>query len=648
MSEPAANFTPPVPDAAEISRLFPAFRIEGLIGAGRSGAVFKARQISLDRDVAIKILPREFTDDAGYQTRFSASVMAMARLNHPNLIGIYDFGETEGLLFVIMEFVQGKSLFHSAHGKAISAFDAARIVAGICEGLAHAHEHGIVHRDLNPANILLTPKAEPKIGDFDIARRHGAANPESFPYAAPELLASPELADSRTDIFAVGIILHELLAGSHPVADPRPPSAIAGCDPRFDAVVRRASHPSPGMRYPDASAMRRELLEILDSLPNPKLRTATAAPGTATPARPLPPPRATTPVKSSSSAVPWIAAAVVILLGGLAFFALSGGNSNPPAGPSTVSGESRASKPKPANRNRRPKREHRPKMTIDPDSEPYVPPPPLDIDLDDPTPSPDVADEPTEPESDTADQTPPADTGDIADTGDTGDTADTGDIAEVPDTEPSPEQPETEPAPTPESTFDTVGWLEMARGKMKEKAKPVMAGHQKKIIRNFDDFRRGVKKVLRQIDNRDRREIEKKADALIDKCRESGARVPEAFDFGLGKVAARGRSKEEKQSNATLLNHSKDLLAEFHKDALAKQAEIDRDFAADMLALSQTYILGVELQVQRLKDADDPIAAETLQDEADATRDRPERFTRLMQGLDPDPPPPPEPTDKKN
>ena len=173
------------PDIAELQPLFSAYEIHGFVAQGGMGAVYSARQISLDRPVAIKILPRQFGTDAQFRDSFESEAKAMARLNHPNLIGVYDFGDADGMLFIIMELVEGKSLYHSAHGKAIEQKEAARIVSGICRGLAHAHQHGILHRDIKPGNILLGSGAVPKIGDFGLARLVGAEHDPEDPVMTP-------------------------------------------------------------------------------------------------------------------------------------------------------------------------------------------------------------------------------------------------------------------------------------------------------------------------------------------------------------------------------------------------------------------------------------------------------------------------------
>ncbi len=270
------------PDVADLVPLFPGYEVQALIATGGMGAVYRALQKSLDRAVAIKILPHEFGNDAGFRASFEAEAKAMARLNHPNLVGVYDFGEVNGMLYIIMEFVEGQSLFHSANQRALDARVVVNLVAGICDGLEHAHRNGILHRDIKPSNILLDCNGNPKIGDFGLARpigRKAGADERVFgtpDYTAPEVIAAPHAVDYRADIFSVGVVLHELLTGRLPAADPRPPSAIVGCDPRFNAIVRRATSPQPGGRYASAAHLAKDLRAITNAarLPAPRRRVA--------------------------------------------------------------------------------------------------------------------------------------------------------------------------------------------------------------------------------------------------------------------------------------------------------------------------------------------------------------------------------------
>ncbi len=271
MSDPLEKAGFVAPDPADLAPLFPGYDIQGLIATGGMGAVYCAIQKSLDRTVALKILPMEFSKDAAFCAGFEAEAKAMAKLNHPNLIGVYDFGEVNGMLFIIMEYVPGKSLYHSAYGRTIDPKEVVRLVTGICNGLGHAHENGIIHRDIKPSNILLDQNAEPKIGDFGLARpmdRKFEEGEEIFGtphYTAPEVVNSPHSVDYRADIFSVGVLLHELLTGKLPADDTRPTSVIARCDTRFDAIIRKATQQLPANRYSSATDIARDLQAISSS-----------------------------------------------------------------------------------------------------------------------------------------------------------------------------------------------------------------------------------------------------------------------------------------------------------------------------------------------------------------------------------------------
>ncbi|MFP6867279.1 MAG: protein kinase [Roseibacillus sp.] len=262
------------PEPAELSALLPGYEVSSLIGCSEMGAVYLARQTKLDRHAAIKILPREFGADPQFRSSFEAEAKAMARLNDPNLIRVYDFGEVDDFLYIIMEAVDGKSLFRSAHGIAIEQREVARLIHGICEGLAHAHEVGIIHRDINPSNILLDSNKRPKIGDFGLARPiDSAAGDDTHvgtpDYTAPEVMVDPANAGKRSDVFSTGVILYELLTGELPGKNFVPPSQLQEVDPCFDKIVRRALHPAPAMRFADAGEMAKEVGSLKEALDEP-------------------------------------------------------------------------------------------------------------------------------------------------------------------------------------------------------------------------------------------------------------------------------------------------------------------------------------------------------------------------------------------
>jgi serine/threonine-protein kinase len=250
-----------LPEIEVIAGLLPAFEFDCLIAQGGMGGVYKARQRSLDRDVAIKILPRELGDDPLFRSSFQAEARAMARLSHPNLIRVFDSGDVGDLLYIVMEYVPGKSLYHSAYQKAIDPKQAVEIILAACLGLAHAHENGIIHRDIKPANILLTPECEPKIGDFGLARctRTGADGLAmgTPAYMAPEIVDHPEKGDPTSDVFALGVVLQELLTGIPAGSDEF--RKIAVSDSMLAAICRKAVHADRASRYPDPTALAGQL-----------------------------------------------------------------------------------------------------------------------------------------------------------------------------------------------------------------------------------------------------------------------------------------------------------------------------------------------------------------------------------------------------
>lgn len=270
------------PDLHEVAGLFPSYDIYSLIACGGMGAVYHAKQRSLDRDVAIKILPREFSQDQEFRVSFEAEAKAMAKLNHPNLIGVYDFGDAAGLLYIIMEYVPGSSLYTVSHQRVVHQDDALKMVISVCRGLAHAHESGILHRDIKPSNILMDANANPKIGDFGLASASGKQVQEGEQifgtpgYTAPEVIEPPHKFDHRADIFSVGVMLHEMLTGISPNGvdpiAPLPPTT----NPKLRAIIQRAMHPNPEARHATADELVADL-EKIGAVSNSSLITGGSA-----------------------------------------------------------------------------------------------------------------------------------------------------------------------------------------------------------------------------------------------------------------------------------------------------------------------------------------------------------------------------------
>ena len=263
---PNSSFTPPELD--EIAALLPQFEILSFIAKGGMGAVYLAKQKSLDREVAIKILPRNFGEDEAFRSSFEAEAKSMAKLNHPNLIGIYDFGQIDGMLYIVMEMVHGSSLYHASYGKTIDQAEAGRIICEICRGLDNAHQQGILHRDIKPANILLDDQLSPKIGDFGLARPIGDHESDTAygtpGYTAPEVVHNPSAVDESTDLYSVGAMLYELLTSKLPEKPYMPAATLVGCDTRFDDIVRKAMNGDPILRFRTAQSMVEAIEAIID------------------------------------------------------------------------------------------------------------------------------------------------------------------------------------------------------------------------------------------------------------------------------------------------------------------------------------------------------------------------------------------------
>ncbi len=250
------------PSPEYLGELLPQYGIESFIAQGGMGAVYKGLQLSLDRDVAIKVLLYEFGEDAEFRESFTTEAKAMARLNHPNLLGVFDYGDVDGMPYIVMEYVDGGSLHQAAWNKVLDPSKAVAIIKGICDGLAHAHGHNIVHRDIKPSNILLTPKGEPKVADFGLA--HATDSDKAGlvmgtpGYTAPEVFQNPDQAGKLADVYSVGVILHQLLTGIDPAGSLVPPSQVTA-HPRLDLIWRKATHITPALRYPSVAAMAADL-----------------------------------------------------------------------------------------------------------------------------------------------------------------------------------------------------------------------------------------------------------------------------------------------------------------------------------------------------------------------------------------------------
>src|SRR5438128_11619897 len=268
---PARVFIPPPP--GELGRHFPQLEILELLGQGGMGAVYKARQPKLDRLIAVKILPPEVARDPAFAERFMREARLLARLNHPNIVAIYDFGEVDGLFYFSMEFVDGNNVRQLLESNELPATLALKIVPQVCDALQYAHEEAIMHRDIKPENILLDRKGRVKIADFGLAKILGT-NPEAARltaegqimgtphYMAPEQLERPLAVDHRADIYSLGVVFYEMLTGELPLGRFAPPSQKVALDVRLDEVVLRSLEKEPERRYQHASDVKTDVESI--------------------------------------------------------------------------------------------------------------------------------------------------------------------------------------------------------------------------------------------------------------------------------------------------------------------------------------------------------------------------------------------------
>ena len=275
--------TPPFipPTIPDLARLFPQLEILELIGQGGMGAVYKARQPALDRFVALKILAPRSGSDLDFASRFTREARALAKLSHPNIVGVYDFGRAELPLgqdaqqrvpttpvhYFIMEFVDGPNLRQVEQAGKLPPREALEIIPQICAALQFAHDEGIVHRDIKPENILLDKKGRVKIADFGLAkilgqepkdfRLTGARDIMGTPhYMAPEQVEKPQTVDHRADIYSLGVVFYEMLTGELPLGKFQPPSQKVQVDVRLDEVVLRSLAKEPELRYQNVSEIK--------------------------------------------------------------------------------------------------------------------------------------------------------------------------------------------------------------------------------------------------------------------------------------------------------------------------------------------------------------------------------------------------------
>ena len=337
------------------------YELQRRVGRGGMAEVFLARDRLLDRPVAIKILFPEFATDPSFVARFRREAQSAANLNHPNIVGVYDWGKERGTYYIVMEYVDGRTVSDILRSDGpIEAKRAAGIAADVAAALGFAHRKGVVHRDVKPGNVLITASGEVKVADFGIARAMTSSSEENLTqtgsvmgtatYFSPEQ-AQGKPVDPRSDLYSLGVVLYEMASGKPPfsadspvaiaykhVQEPLPPlhEKVPGVPRGYEAVTNKALAKDPDRRYQDAGELRADLLRFREGRPvqagsvalaagaGAMAGAAAAAAGPSPSAVPIPPEPAPVPEEAyhHKSRTGWFFAAIVVLLavlGGLIF-----------------------------------------------------------------------------------------------------------------------------------------------------------------------------------------------------------------------------------------------------------------------------------------------------------------------------------------
>ena len=265
-----------LPSIDRLRSLFPHLDIIKALGAGGMGAVFKAKQKGLDRWVALKVLPNELAMQPQFPVRFTREARTLAKLNHPNIVSVFEFGQVERTYYFLMEFVDGPTLRDVIRAGNLSPGEALAIVPHLCDALQYAHDRGVIHRDIKPENILLTHDGAIKVVDFGLARLAGSGNGADGltgthqvmgtpRYMAPEQFTGTRNVDHRADIYSMGVVFYELLTGELPQGRFAVPSKKVAIDVRLDEVVLKTLEKEPDLRYQTADSVRVDVDSIVSS-----------------------------------------------------------------------------------------------------------------------------------------------------------------------------------------------------------------------------------------------------------------------------------------------------------------------------------------------------------------------------------------------
>lgn len=260
-------FVAPLPE--HIAPHFPNLKIVERIGHGGMGVVYRAEQVPLGRTIALKILRPDLVQDQAFADRFQREAQLLGKLQHPNIVNIFDFGQAHDLFYLIMEYVEGANLRQIQQADELGPVAALALVPQICNALEYAHANGVVHRDIKPENILVNTAGQVKIADFGLAKMGGRTEETALTqlgqvmgtphYMAPEQVERPADVDHRADIYSLGVVIYEMLTGELPLGRFSAPSQRSEVDGRLDSVVLRALEKQPEMRYQHVTDVRTDI-----------------------------------------------------------------------------------------------------------------------------------------------------------------------------------------------------------------------------------------------------------------------------------------------------------------------------------------------------------------------------------------------------
>lgn len=264
------------PVAPDLAAKFPQLEILHLVARGGMGDVYCARQTRLNRLVALKIIRPDAQASPGFADRFVREAQALAKLNHQNIVTVYDFGQTDGVYYFIMEYIDGINLRQMLRTGKLGPQQALEIVPAVCDALQFAHNKGIVHRDIKPENIMVDTDGKVKIADFGLAKLLDNKTAPmltktnqamgTMHYMAPEQFERPHDVDHRADIYSLGVVIYELLTGELPLGRFAPPSKKVSVDVRLDEIVLQTLEKEPSLRYQRVSELKSDMHSLSESM----------------------------------------------------------------------------------------------------------------------------------------------------------------------------------------------------------------------------------------------------------------------------------------------------------------------------------------------------------------------------------------------